>query len=159
MSVGLFTDKEHTPTAEEVGRAVGPRQAAWDELVSCIRESYSNQDEFRFYGRNFGWALRFRKSGRALASLYPTGGGFTVQVILGADETKKALDLGLGKHVRQIIEEAHPYPEGRWLFIPVGSERDILDIRRLLALKGGTKRPRKQAASVLTGAAKHKARA
>jgi hypothetical protein len=37
--------------------------------------------------------------------------------------------------VQQVIEKAHPYPEGRWLFVPVESETDIRDIKQLLSLR------------------------
>jgi hypothetical protein len=32
------------------------------------------------------------------------------------------------------IARAHPYPEGRWLFISVKSEQDLQDAKRLLVL-------------------------
>jgi hypothetical protein len=48
---------------------------------------------------------------------------------------EKALNMNLGKSVQQAIARAHPYPEGRWLFIPVESEKDAQDIRNLLVLR------------------------
>jgi hypothetical protein len=51
--------------------------------------------------------------------------------------------MELGEHVQEVIAEANPYPEGRWLFIPVRSADDIRDIRQLLALRVETKRLQK----------------
>lgn len=135
MSVGVFTGKAHPPTIEQVFEAIGPKRSAWEELTRFIWDEFSAQGEFRFNGKNYGWALRFRKSGKALVSLYPGQNSFTVQVILGEADTQKARALRLGKHVRQIIDEAHAYPEGRWLFVPVKSAKDIKDVQQLLALK------------------------
>ena len=143
MSIGVFVDKAHPPTMDQVFQAIGLRQPAWEELVRFIRERFTAQEEFRFYGKNYGWAMRFRKSGKALASLYPVENGFTIQIILGAAETQKARALRLGKRVERIIDEAHAYPEGRWLFIPVKSAKDIKDVEQLLALKLGAARQRK----------------
>jgi len=42
--------------------------------------------------------------------------------------------------VRKIIEAAKPYPEGCWLFIPVGSEADLRDVKRLLTAKSPQKK-------------------
>jgi hypothetical protein len=140
MSVGIFTDKAHAPTAEQIAEAIGSRQAAWEDMLQVIRETYSHQEDWRFYGKNYGWALRFRKSGKALVSLYPAEGSFTVQLILSQAEVDKAHNLKLGKHTRQIIEQAHPYPEGRWVFIPVRSGQDLRDAQQLLALKCGAGR-------------------
>ena len=135
MSVGVFTDKAHAPTAEQISEAIGSRRAAWEDMLQVIRESYARQEDWCFYGKNYGWALRFRKSGKALASLYPAEGSFTVQLILGQTHVDKAHGLKLGKHVRQIIEQAHPFPEGRWVFVPVQSGKDMRDVQQLLALK------------------------
>jgi len=135
MSVGVFTNKAHAPTAEQISGAIGSRRAAWEEMLQVIRERYSHQEDWRFYGKNYGWALRFRKSGKALVSLYPAEGSFTVQLILSQAEVDQAHGLKLGKHVRHIIEQAHPFPEGRWLFVPVKSGKDLRDVQQLLALK------------------------
>ena len=42
--------------------------------------------------------------------------------------------------MRRIIEAAKPYPEGRWLFIPLGSETDLRDVERLLIEKSPPKK-------------------
>jgi hypothetical protein len=140
MSVGIFTDKAHAPTEEQISEAIGSRRAAWEDMLQVIRERYSHQEDWRFYGKNYGWALRFRKSGKALVSLYPAEGSFTIQLILSQADVDRAHGLKLGKHVRQIIEQAHPYPEGRWVFIPVKSGKDLRDVHQLLALKCGVGR-------------------
>ena len=43
--------------------------------------------------------------------------------------------MELGENVQAAIARATPYPEGRWLFIPVRSADEIRDIQRLLALR------------------------
>lgn len=140
MSIGVFTDKNRQPTDTEVFEAIGPMLRVWQVLVKFIRENYAVQEDFKFlYGKKYGWALRFRINGKLLTSLYPTQNGFTAQVNLSPAAIEQAQRMKLGKNVQQVIAKAHPYPEGRWLFIPVESENDIRDIRRLLALRGETK--------------------
>jgi hypothetical protein len=140
MSVGVFTDKARAPTVEQVIEAIGSRRVVWEGILQVIRDCYSHQEDWRFYGKNYGWALRFRKSGKALASLYPAEGSFTVQLILSQADVDKTHSLKLGKRVRQIIEQAYPFPEGRWVFIPVNSGKDMRDVQQLLALKCGAGR-------------------
>jgi hypothetical protein len=142
VSVGLFTDKSHQPTNAEIVAAIGPRFSAWQGFVCFVREKYPVQEDFKFlYGKNYGWGLRFRIKGKLLVSLYPAQGGFTVQIILRPEAVEKAQRMKLGKHVRQAIARANPYPEGRWLFIPVESEKDSRDIQQLLALWAQAKKP------------------
>ena len=145
MSVGIFTDKKHQPAEAEILAAVGPKLAIWQGLINFIREKYPVQEDFKFmYGKNYGWAFRFRIKGQFLTSLYPAEGGFAVQVNLSPQAVEQAISLQPGKNVQRAIARAHPYPEGRWLFIPVESEQDAAEIRQLLALRATSKRMKKE---------------
>jgi hypothetical protein len=61
--------------------------------------------------------------------------GFTVQVNLPEAAVQQALSGDFGEQARQVIAAAHPYPEGRWLFMPVETERDLADIRKLITMR------------------------
>ena len=59
---------------------------------------------------------------------------------------EQARSIADGSGVPLAIERAMPYPEGRWLFIPVVSEVDLHDVQSLLALRAREKRiPRREA--------------
>ena len=135
MAIGIFTDRGHQPTTQEILAAIGSKQPLWESLTSFIADSYKLKSDFAFYGKNYGWALRFRRAGKALLSLYPGQDSFTSQIIIGHEQAEKASSLGLSKKAIKIIEDAHPYPEGRWLFIKVESEQDLNDVKKLLAVK------------------------
>jgi len=140
MSVGVFTDKNHRPTDNEILKAVGPRLSTWQELIRFIREKYSVQEEFKFlYGSKYGWGLRFSTKGKLLVSLYPVQGGFTVQIILRPEAVEKVQSMKVGRNVQRAIARAKPWPKERWLFIPVESEKDFRDIQQLLALRAKPK--------------------
>ena len=72
------------------------------------------------------------------------GEGFTVQINLSQAAVDEAQMMRLGEHVQEAIARATPYPEGRWIFIPVRSADDIPAIQQLLALRVGPKRPQKE---------------
>jgi hypothetical protein len=136
MSIGIFTDKKQQPSDCEVVEAIGPRLAIWRELADHIRANYPVQEDFRFlYGKNYGWALRFRIKSKFFASLYPTQEGFTAHVNLSPEAVDEALSMDLGDNARQTIARAHPYPEGRWVFMPIESEQDAKDFKQLLAMR------------------------
>jgi hypothetical protein len=119
---------------------IGPHLSLWQELIQFIRENYPSNEDFKFlYGKKYGWALRFRIRGQLLTSLYPAEGGGTVQINLDPAAIKQTQRLKMGENVRDVIAKATPYPEGRWLFIPVKSEDDFRDIHQLLALRVETK--------------------
>lgn len=135
MGVGVFINKEHQPTSDEVFAAIGSKRSLWENLTQFILNNYHIQGDFTFYGKNYGWALRFRKGGKALLSIYPTNESFTVQIVLGKKDTQKASNLQLDKNVKDVLEKSHEFPEGRWLFIEMESEQDINDIKQLLITK------------------------
>ena len=140
MSIGFFTDKGNRPTEAQILEAVGSRLPLWHALIGFVREQYPVQEDFKFlYGKTYGWALRFRIKGQLLVSLFPTQGGFTAQVNLSPDAIEKALTMKMSENVQQAISRANPYPEGRWLFIPVEREEDFGDVKRLVAIRVETK--------------------
>jgi hypothetical protein len=121
MSYGAFTDKKHEPTEAEIQAALGSQLSTWQELIRFIRDNYPSDEDFRFlYGKQYGRALRFRIRGQLLTSLYPADEGFTVQINLSPAAVEQAQQMNLGENVQGAIARARPYPEERWLFIPVG---------------------------------------
>jgi len=141
MSYGAFTDKKHEPAEAEIQAVLGSQLSTWQEVIRFIRENYPSDENFGFlYGKQYGWALRFRIRGQLLTSLFPVDEGFTVQINLSPVAVEQAQQMNLGANVQGALARATPYPEGRWLFIPVGPADDIGDIRRLLALRVETKR-------------------
>ena len=140
MPAGAFVEKKVQPTEEEINQAMGSSLPIWLALAGDIRQAYPVQEDFKFmYGNNYGWALRFRIKGKLLVNLYPNRGFFSAQVNLSPEAVERALGMGLGSHAHEAITNAHPYPEGRWVFIPVDSEADRQDILRLLRLRVETR--------------------
>ena len=141
MSIGIFTDKGDRPTEVQILETIGSRLPLWDELIRHVRELYPVQEDFKFlYGKTYGWALRFRIKKQLLVSLFPTQGGFTAQVNLSPEAIEKTLSMNMSGNVQRAIARAHPYPEGRWLFIPVESDEDVCDVKRLVAMRAEAKR-------------------
>jgi hypothetical protein len=134
---GCFIDRGQRPKTRQILQVIGKKRREWEELCRYLASEFQAREELKFYGTNYGWALRFRKGGKALASLYPDRDGFTVQVVLPESDVQTAATWELGRNVKEVLENAHPFPEGRWLFVRVKSRKDLLDVRRLIALKSG----------------------
>lgn len=139
MAPTAFMDPEHRPTEKEILGALGSRAPLWAHLTAYLAEAYAIEPTFVPPSRNYGWDVKYRKGGKTLVSLTPDGGGFTALVVLGEKETEAARELALGNGVRRVFDEARQLRDGRWLFVPVESERDVDDIETLLAVK---RRPR-----------------
>ncbi len=139
MSKGTFTDKMHEPAEEEIFETLSAVKPLWDELISFIEDNYKITGEFKFYGKNFGWAIRYRKFGRVLISMYPGNNEFMVQIILNGKEVQNALKLDLASGTEKIIEETNPIREGKWFYLKVTPDMDLTDIENLISVRSPIK--------------------
>jgi hypothetical protein len=135
MSIGIFNNKELKPPLDEIYFSLGKKKILWEDLVNFVESNYKSVPEFRFYGKNYGWALRYKKSGKAVISLYPCEKYFVSQIVFGEKQSEKALGSDIQDKIKEIIKSAHSYFDGRWLFINVKTKRDLNDIKKLLLIK------------------------
>jgi hypothetical protein len=138
MPIGYFLDKTHQATIGEMETVMGSAYPLWQRLVHFIAEKYQLQADLSFGGKNYGWNLWYRKSGKSLVSLYPQSASLIAQVVLGREQVEQALTLPLGEKVARMVKETPQLHDGKWLFIPVTTEQDASDVEQLLLLK---KRP------------------
>ena len=141
MSYERMLDGEHQPTEQEILDTIG-QATAWLNLRQYIEQNYNFVPELVFYGKKYGWTIRYRKSSKTLCSLFPEKGAFTALVVLGRKEAEKALSVleEFGPRVRKLLEGTEQLHDGRWLWIRVLSEGEAEDIQELLRVK---RRPRK----------------
>lgn len=135
MSVGIFLDKEHHRTKKEIDRALGKRYGLYKALIDFIKRSYQLDGELSYGGKNYGWNLWFRRSGKILLNLFPQDGFCIAQVVLGKEQIEKARSLKLGKRVAEVFSNASQFHDGRWLYASVKTAKDAKDIQELVALK------------------------
>jgi hypothetical protein len=138
MAYGCFTDRSDEPDLGRAEGAVGAARPLWDEVLESIAALTRAQPSWRFYGRNYGWAVAFKKSGRALTALFPDEDRFTVLVVLSAAQADAALaDTGLSAATRELIGSLPRFKEGCWAFVAVGDAARVADARRLIAIRSG----------------------
>lgn len=138
MSFERMLDKEHLPTGKDIADYLGRDAAeAWNDLIAFLEDNYNFAPETVFGGRKYGWAVRYRRSGKSLCTLHPERGAFTVLIVLGGKETEQALAalLEFSPGVAKVISSAKQYHDGRWLWLRVFNRDDTTDIKRLLQIK------------------------
>lgn len=138
MALSAYADKARQPSLDDMLETVGDKADLWRAVVGFMMETYGCAGDAKFYGKSYGWMLQFRSGGKSLLALYPREGAVTAQVTLGPTLVESALTLPLGSAFRRAIEEAHPYPEGRWLFVPLQGDEEVEDLKQMMTLK---KRP------------------
>lgn len=137
MAHERMLDKNTEPTEEDILRTVGERKDLWLNLQKYVETHYDFVPELDFGGKKYGWAIRYRKSGKTLITLFPEEGAFTALVVLGRKEVEKAQPLldDLSPGVRTLFENTQQLHDGRWLWIRPNCEGDIESVKTLLGTK------------------------
>jgi hypothetical protein len=135
MACGAFTDRTNRPEGAEIESALAGAAMLWEDIIAFVEGSFSVSSDWKFYGKNYGWSLAFKRSGKALVSLYPDVGSFTAQVILKDAQIASVPETLMIPELRAAIERANPYAEGRWIFLAVTSERELGVVKKLIEIR------------------------
>lgn len=111
----------------------------WDDLLCHIEETYNvfpTMDHSVCSGAA-GWNLKYKKSSRALCTLYPGEGFFTCLVSIGRKEAAEteALMTTFTDYIQQLYWNTRLFNGGRWLMINVTSPEILADTKQLIALR------------------------
>ncbi len=138
MAYGCFTDKKDRPDLRRAEEALGAARPPWDELLARLTSLTATAAAWRFYGRNYGWALAFKKGGKALAAVFPDEQALTALVVLTAEQADAAVaGDALSPALRAHIAGLPRFREGCWVFRRVASRDDLRDALALVALRAG----------------------
>lgn len=136
-------DRDHKPVNEDIYRVLGSdAKKAWDNMQKYLSKYYKIEPETVFYGKNYGWNIRYRKSGKTLCSLFPENGSFSFLIVFGKKEVEKATLMlnEFSTGIQDIILNTKQLHDGRWLWIKVHKIEEIDDIKKLVKIK---RRPEK----------------
>ncbi len=132
MSKGIFTDKNKKPTAKAIDKIVGLAGRNWKEINDFLVSTLELKGELKFYGVNYGWAIRYSKSGKSVIALYPDKDGFTAQIIMKRAQLEAAYEYGVSDSTKEAANRATGFKEGRWVFIHVDAKSGINDVVTLV---------------------------
>ena len=125
------------PTEQEITDFIGePANGAWVTLGRFLKENYDIESEMIF-NKKHGWDIRYRKSGKTLITLTPEKGAVRILMVLGREESEKALSIQneLSPKMIKLIENTKQLHDGRWLWIRLFKTKDAEDIEKLLPIK------------------------
>jgi len=142
MQFQRMLDKEKNPTNDDIISTVGEKSPLWIEINKFIEARYEILPEIVFYGKKYGWTLRYRKSGKTLCSFFPEINSFSVLIVLGSKEVDKLLQeiQNLNLRTRSVFENTEQLHDGRWLWLRVFDVEDIKSIKLILSIKRNPKK-------------------
>jgi hypothetical protein len=138
VALSVFGDKAHPPTPADLDSALGASARHWKRIVAGISKAHGAIDEvWNFTSAKFGWSLRVKQKERVLLYLIPQSGEFLAGVVLGEKAVKAARESSIPQPIRDLIDAAPVYAEGRGIRFPVTSAREADAAVTLVSLKLG----------------------
>lgn len=134
-------DAYHIPSEGDVVEYLKEAKPIWNELVSYIEETYQVKPQFAFSKCPMqpGWNIKYKKSGKALCTLYPMEGRFFALVVVGPkeeEEVRLGMDAGIYTHyVKELYDKTSCLAMGKWLMIEVKDSSVLNDIKHLLRIR------------------------
>lgn len=129
--------KGEMPDLSTVSSYIG--SPLWEGLCEHIEVTYgvSPTIEHSVCSMASGWNLKYKKSGRALCTLYPAEGYFTCLVSIGRKEAQEAELLlpAFGEYMEELYWNTKLYNGGRWLMIDVTSAEILEEVKLLIGLR------------------------
>lgn len=120
-------NKEYCPSVDEIAEYIGG-----SVLPSFCREMERRyrcrgKAEFSSCSWEYGWNIKFRKSGKSLCTVYPREGYFTALVVVGEKERAEteALLPDCTPRVREIYRETRAGNGQKWLMIDLEDEDEV----------------------------------
>lgn len=119
----------------------------FEELLNHIEEEYKVLPEYSYSGCSLqpGWNVKYKKSGKALCTIYPLEGEFIVLIVVGQKE-KDEVEFKLGSfsnYTKNLYENTKEGMGQRWLMIEVKDEATLQDVKELIAIRRNSKGVRK----------------
>jgi hypothetical protein len=135
MSYSIFCERNQKPSEDQIKKSVGNKFKQWAEIDSYLMDVIKAKSAYKFYGKNYGWALGYSKSSKSIISLYPSQNDFTIQMILKKEYEKEIIKLIKNKEVQDLINNTHEFHEGKWIFIKNSKINSITIIKHMIDIK------------------------
>lgn len=127
-----------SPNTEEIGAFI--QNPLWEDFCAYMEREYQVEPAFSFSkcSMEYGWNAKFKKGSRALCTVYPREGYFTVMVVIGRKEKPQAEEQ-LPTFCDDIQELYRKTSEGngqKWLMVDLEDrDRRYGDLKALLKIR------------------------
>lgn len=132
-------NKEYCPILEEIEEYVD--NPVFTQFCSDIKTKYNCNEKIEFSSCSweFGWNIKFKKSGKTLCTIYPKKHYFRVLIVIGEREKEvvESIFLDFTPELRHIYEQTKTGNGQKWLIIDLKVKDNIysdlfhlIDIRR-----------------------------
>lgn len=132
----IFTNKNEIPTEVELQKALGNTYDYWQTFAEYTKKLYPKAiEEWHFSGDKFGWSFRIKDKKRVIIYLLPRDQFFKVAFVFGQKATDAVLESQISESIKNELQAAKVYAEGRGIRIDIKEAKTTEDILKLIAIK------------------------
>ena len=136
MSEVIFNDKNHQPSDEILAERLTDVHKYWIEIKEYVNDMVGpTTEEWKFYGKNYGWQLKTLLKKRNLFFLIPYDSFFKIVLIFGDKAVNEIEKSSISENIKDDIVNAKKYMEGRGIGIDVMDGKNLADIKMLIKIK------------------------
>lgn len=136
MDTSIFMNKAEKPDKVKLQLGIDKNIELWVLLRDRVYEKYpAATEEWNFPGKKYGWSFRIKDKKRAIIYLLPREGYFKVAFVFGQKATDQIMDSDISQKIKEELQNAKKYAEGRGIRIDVRNNEIIPDIERLIDIK------------------------
>ena len=136
MDQSVFMDKNKKPDEINLMESLGATYSFWQKIREQVLSLYpSGLEEWNHSGAKYGWSFRIKDKKRAIVYLLPRDGYFKVAFVFGQKATDLILQSQVSQDIKNELESARVYAEGRGIRINVKEESVLGDVFALIRIK------------------------
>lgn len=125
------------PELSQIGAYI--ESPLWSQLCTFLETTYDVKPSIEYSRCSAapGWNIKYKKSSKALCTLYPHMAYFTCLVSVSSKQAMEAelLLSACSEYLRKLYWQTKPYNGGRWLMIDVRTQEILEDVKRLIVLR------------------------
>jgi hypothetical protein len=101
-----------------------------------VLQKYPNGlSEWNYPGKKYGWSYRIKDKRRAIIYFLPRDKFFMLGFVFGDKAVNEIMTLPISEEIKNDLNAARKYAEGRGIRITVGDEAILSDIEQLIDVK------------------------
>lgn len=136
MDTSIFAEKNKIPSDSDLTAVLGCTFSFWQQIRDYTLTKYPKaEEEWNYPGTKYGWSFRMKDKKRAILYLLPRKSYFKVAFVFGTKAYENIMNSQVSASVKQELESAKAYAEGRGIRIDVKNDLFLSDIKYLIDIK------------------------
>jgi len=136
----MIQNKDKMPSMTEIENYItGDSRKLWKTFIADIETSYNTKPKITYSvcSAKPGWNVKYKKSGKALCTLYPENNSFTALIVLGQRDMEvfEPIRDTYSNYVNDLYDKTKLLGSTKWLMIHVDNHQTADNCIKLIKLK------------------------